>query len=319
MPLRPTPAKPTSRYCPVCRDDLTNVPQPPCPRCGRDFDPSDPDTTSPHPAANCLSCNYDLAGQDAGPCPECGHTYDPLDPSTYRNQTTDRARQRNRVFTLLALACFLLGAWFLAQKTILPRPAYRYNGDPIWTLWLWFDEPYGVWHDNNNQRIRIWAGQPVRVDGAAYTTPPAFRSPLAGPVTQPATFVRDAYAVTREGDTWTLDVRVSGVPWQRLLLAFNSTRDDSEVVGVRIVGRGRDANDRPFTATGAGHEILQALIDHYDLTTEPGITLRDPDHVWVQGDDGQLARVTTDQARAMGHRPELITGDNIRRSTPRVY
>lgn len=314
-----TEESPPARYCPVCREDLSGVSEPLCPGCERVFDPDDPTTTSPHANASCKRCNYDLKGVDTGECPECGTPFDPLDESTYANPITLGKKKRDRTFIVLSIVCFLIAAWFLAQRTIIPRPAYRWNGDIVWTLWLWLDEPYGIWYDTADQRVRFWAGQAVRVDGGASMYTPPIRAALTGPVQRPRDYTREAYTVTRNDDgTWTLDVHEAGVPWQRVLLGFNTTRTPDEIVGVRIQGNRITGNPEPFTATGNGSEILQALIDQYNLTIFPGTTLSDPEHVWIQNEDRQLERVTVQAARDLGYNPEPIIGNRIARTLPRI-
>ncbi len=181
-PMPPWRRKPefadTKRYCPVCRESLAYTASPPCPGCGRDYDPNDLATTSPHPKVYCANCTYDMVGIDAGPCPECGTLYDPFNRKTFETSPVAHRKQRDTAFKVLAAVALLLGVGFLTQRTIIPRPAIRTDGSWTWTVWMWLDEPYGVLHTQAapfGRRVHFWEGTVLSIEADMPSGPPLQR------------------------------------------------------------------------------------------------------------------------------------------------
>lgn len=346
------------RHCPVCRENLAGVTDPACPACDRPFDPEDASTTSPHAVAYCRSCGYDTLGIDAGPCPECGDDYDPLDRKRFSTTPNRTMVFRKRALRVALLSVLVMVIVVLVQRTIIPRPGMRPDGSIAWTTWLWLDEAYGretlrpapntlnvhVWEDrvvrvegvvqlmapapprdpesedDTPRRIRIPSG-PVRTDAAPPQAMPFVPAPATLPpaaVLMEPTGELATYSVEREGDTWTVTVGDAGVPWTEILLAFNSTRVPSEVMGVRIAGADRTINEAPFEVVGDGRDVLQALVDHYGLAILPGVTVFDPDHVWALDDDNQIVRQHVSVPQGEGVFVPLIHGARISRIEPNL-
>lgn len=304
----------------------------------------------------CLGCSYDLKGVGTRACPECGEAFDPEDPSTFRDTERPKQLEMRRVFVLLAISAIVGGVVLLANYTVIPRPAITRNGQWVWTVWLWLDTPYGVYHEpfNGGQRhTTVWDGQVTRV---------ALDLPDAGAPTG----VSPAVTATRNETDWTLEVHRAGVDYRDVLRAFNDTRKFDEVIGIQITGvqktvevelkilkhsglslpdfpdvfipeaipdvssdsgdparserhrvdepelvtvtveRPTNLSTAPFAATGSPVEVMQAVIDHYQMTTIPFLTHTDREHVWVQKNGLTLERVTVQEARDMGLNPQPI-------------
>ncbi len=225
---------PAERYCPVCRTDLTHDSSGVCPQCARPFDPQDPATTSPLPHALCSGCGYDMLGLDAAACPECNTPFDALG-HTPPPKIDPRARRRNRV----ALACVLggLALFFLVRETWIPRPALDNRGGITWTVWIWLGKAYGtdyIGTTPNIIRVEYDASIPVRAAGY-----------VADANAQTGASV--GWRLTREaGDEWRLEILRPGVPWQDILLGFNTTRTPDEVLGVRLSPGLRERSGEPL-------------------------------------------------------------------------